>query len=834
MKTKFQIIAFGLLVLGLTSCEKHDFFDEDNITGQVGPETYWTIESSAVKAGESMGFTAQYYSSVTGIDHSEVWYDLYMKEDKSVSCALIKAVSHSIASSVSEQQRVLQTIQSYPHSEDLWVGKDVNGVLTDNPNASINAYVLKDAFPVSGTLAMVSWVQPKDTIGFTKNLNAYFGADIPTRFKDELTAKLNNGDERNYAAYMQAFQGLGLMTDSTTANLRDTMPYLEWITDSTFDANSATYKKHFKQYDSVFSTTMFDTFVLRVDTIWNTKYNRKTKTYDTLWTVEWNPVTQKYDSIGWKSLDSIINIQPLLERIDYVYPVIKEQIDRVWQDSVSFLDLLLGDRGYLAEGSQKYMANTQLRVVDKDGNVASTDVHAIGVEKCAEKYIMTADSNPIVAGETTVTLQVGSYFTIREGEKQYKWILPDGTIDANTKQPVTHCDQATTPALIFNAVGDTQVELYVTINGVLYAKEIVPLRVGYSEAVPTLYYAEQGGNIRAYKLINNLPAVMENRPYDLGLRTDHAFNILFHDSLLYVLDAGKQFGYINDVESELGDGKIYVLSKDGSTVETMITNEGQYAFNDPYYGYVEKGFIYYSNRNTGIVRLPLDLRNATYDQEVYPWYVQNATLGYYNNGWAYGAIGGVFGKINSVWHWCKFYNGNGIFRFRDSDILPEPVTPWASENVPPQDGILIESMQPKSFVYTSKSAVPKFCFHILDAAYNGFYACSYEDMERIGSSKSELQNYAVKYNGMTFESNTTGNLLTVEGSNNEPVGICQMVYDEVNDCVYFAYRNNSNYAQNNPPTGIYRYHVATGVVDCLIEGVSAYGITINNQPSKLF
>ena len=80
MKTKFQILTLGLLMLGFASCEKHDFFDEDTITGKVGPETYWTVESSAVKAGESMGFTAQYYSSVTGIDHSEVWYDLHMKK----------------------------------------------------------------------------------------------------------------------------------------------------------------------------------------------------------------------------------------------------------------------------------------------------------------------------------------------------------------------------------------------------------------------------------------------------------------------------------------------------------------------------------------------------------------------------------------------------------------------------------------------------------------------------------------------------------------------------------------------------------------------------------
>ncbi len=374
MKTKFQILALGLLMLGFASCEKHDFFDEDTITGQVGPEAYWTIESSAVKAGESMGFTAQYYSSVTGIDHSEVWYDLYMKEDKSVSCALIKAVSYSIASSVVEQQRVLQTIQSYEHSEDLWVGKDTSMIVADKPNASVNAYVLKDAFPISGTLPMVSWSKPTDTVGFAKNLAAYFGADLPVIFKSELTAKLNNGDERNYAAYMQAFQGLGLLTDSTTANMRDTMPYLEWMTDSTFDANSASWVKHFKQNDSVFSTTEFDSIILDVDTNWNIK--RKDTVFHHM---EWNPITQTWDSAFWKSIDTTMMIKPKFDHMEYVYDDIKERIDRVWNDSVSFMDLIQGADGYAVEYQKSYYINAELRVYDKNGTYSKTDSKEITI-----------------------------------------------------------------------------------------------------------------------------------------------------------------------------------------------------------------------------------------------------------------------------------------------------------------------------------------------------------------------------------------------------------------------------------------------------------------------
>ena len=84
MKTIFKTLALALFLISAASCEKHDLFDENTITGAVGPETYWTIESSMVKAGESMGFTGQYYSTVAKIDHSEVWYELFEKEDKLV------------------------------------------------------------------------------------------------------------------------------------------------------------------------------------------------------------------------------------------------------------------------------------------------------------------------------------------------------------------------------------------------------------------------------------------------------------------------------------------------------------------------------------------------------------------------------------------------------------------------------------------------------------------------------------------------------------------------------------------------------------------------------
>jgi hypothetical protein len=452
------------------------------------------------------------------------------------------------------------------------------------------------------------------------------------------------------------------------------------------------------------------------------------------------------------------------------------------------------------------------------------------VENQVEKVKIIADSDPIIVRKTAVTLQVGKYFTERQGTKVYRWKFPADTRIAATGKMIATYIGETPPALMFSHVGGLQITLDVQINGEAQQQESIEVRVGYDIEVPTLYYATAQGNIMAHKLIKDLPTDMITYSYDLGFYTQHAFNLLFKDTSLYVFDAGRQFTYVDDVHGNLGDGKVSVLSKDGSKVETMISNVGGPAFQDPFHGYIEGDNLYYSDRNQGIIKLPLSTRNQVYNASEHPYFVSHNTLGYYGNGWAYGALGGMFGKINGVWHWTKFYNGNGIFRFKDSDILKYPVISGDREFIP-QDGVMLEGMSPKSFVYVPM--YDKMVVHIMDASLNGVYVATYEELERV-DSYSALKPYTITYNGMVFESNTSGNLPAKEGLNYQPVGICQMAYDEVYECVYFAYRNNSNNSHKYPPTGIYCYNVLTDQVTCLISGVEAYGLTVNNTPSKLF
>ena len=348
MKTIFKTLALGLLLITIASCEKHDLFDENTITGAVGPETYWTVESSMVKAGESMGFTGQYYSTVAKIDHSEVWYELFEEEYKLVTASLIKAFTYSYTSNTTNQKRMLQTIETYEHTEDLW-------------NDSLRAYILTDRFPVSNTLSPISWVQPKDLEGFDKNLNVYFGENFASEFKAGVTAKMNpTADERNYAAYMNVLQGLSLLTDTITTPNGDRMPYVQWMTDSAFNANTNVWNRFFKQQDTIWSKTLFDTVGMNIELKFKTS-GRPPK-QDTTWYYDTTYLTK-----------------PQAEKVNYVWPDIKEDIDSVWENHVTFYDLILGAEGYSIEYKRDYYINAELRVYDEKGNYSKTDAKKIGI-----------------------------------------------------------------------------------------------------------------------------------------------------------------------------------------------------------------------------------------------------------------------------------------------------------------------------------------------------------------------------------------------------------------------------------------------------------------------
>lgn len=417
----------------------------------------------------------------------------------------------------------------------------------------------------------------------------------------------------------------------------------------------------------------------------------------------------------------------------------------------------------------------------------------------------------------------------------FNWTFPADTKNVDDEDYATFQGQGIDdlPAPVkFSHVGSQQVALNVVLGGEELETATMNVQVGYNEAVPTLYYAVQGGRIMAHKLTGGKqPADMNISSYDLGVSSgQHPFNILFKDSSLYVLDAGKQFYYVNDVDGVLGDGKISVVSKDGKKVETMISNAGQAAFDDPFYGYIDGDYLYYANRNTGIMKVKLTDRDKVYNINEYPYFVRHNHLQYYGNGLAYGAVSRNFAKINGVWHWSTCHTSTNTFCFMDDDILKDPVT-TGDKALLPEEGIICPSIKVGSFYYSTKHDKVVFC--AMEMTANVVSVCTYAEWKAMQSG-GDVTKKAIKFDGKNFESNLDNNLPAVEGTGVESVGITQMAYDDVNECVYFAYRNNGTSTSNRPDTGIYCYNLNSGEVTCLIKGVSAYGVAVNNTPSKLF
>ena len=471
----------------------------------------------------------------------------------------------------------------------------------------------------------------------------------------------------------------------------------------------------------------------------------------------------------------------------------------------------------------------------------------IDVVKVLPIVSLVPESKPIQLGVTKVTASATLYNPENKDEK-VTWIFPEGTTDASGKALTTFVGK--TPGVIkFNTEGTNVIKIATNLGGVELDTVLAYAQVaGNGGVAPTLYLAAAQGNFMAYKLTAEGPSSI----YNLGVPSgDHPFSLHYDEaqSKLIVLDAGKMFYYQNeDAQKTGGDGVIKVYASDCSESEVIISNVGGPAFQDPFYGYIEGDDLYYADRNTGIIKVKTTDRNMVYSADAHPYHVQHALLGYYNNGWGYGAIGGTIEKVNDIWHWAKFYNANGIFRFKDSDILPAAITGGDDSNKP-KDGIWLSGMTPKSFVHHNG----KYYFTLLDAAYEGFYVCTEADFNTIGTSKSKLAPFKKKYGDLEFIPNKLGTIPSLEGSGSESIGICQMAVDKATGCVYFGYRNTYKTEPADPenpdkdkdeiatgakcaPTGLYCYNPKTDKITLVpgSEGLYIYGVTINNVPTVLF
>ena len=177
-----------------------------------------------------------------------------------------------------------------------------------------------------------------------------------------------------------------------------------------------------------------------------------------------------------------------------------------------------------------------------------------------------------------------------------------------------------------------------------------------------LYFATKGGKLLYKDETGNI--------IDTGTPSGaHAFQLASAHNRVYVGYAGVRFTYSGTPDGE-GDGEVFYLNKSGDSFYrvTLLSNIGYHAFQDPFSLTVDekehKALI--ADRNVGIHTMDTETAGLYGEQ---PFLLQNNWLAYYGKSISYGAIGsGLVRDSEGVYWMGKKFNGNGIFRFNESDI----------------------------------------------------------------------------------------------------------------------------------------------------------------------
>lgn len=476
----------------------------------------------------------------------------------------------------------------------------------------------------------------------------------------------------------------------------------------------------------------------------------------------------------------------------------------------------------------------------------------------AEYPILIYDIKPVLsmASSSTEIVEVNNTFITFNLELpnpenlpvRYEWTFPEGTTyeDGTPVTSFTGTSDAegniTYPEKVkFSNIGSQRIEIatYFDTEGENRRLEdaFLNVQVGSDIPAPTLYYATRGGNIKALKLLDNIPAGTKVLPYDMGVASGSTvFNLVYADvpstetdeegnpltqGWVYILDAGKQYYYINDENGVLGDGKITAMRTDGTNVNTVITNVGGAAFLDPFIGCAHNGSLYYTDRNTGTSSIDLTARGSVQgkvsstQRDSYAF--QNNTIPYYGRGISYGAISnGLFRDSNNYWWWGKKYNGNGIYRFRDSDIYADQAS---AEKAGLPTPVMFSGLRFSAFAFDEAR---KAVYVWRTSPDPGFVAYNMPEY----SGTLTISDTPVKFISMEADPvNTTAD---------EGIFTSQMAVDKTNGRVYFCYRPQTGDGSGFT-AGILYYDPADQKIHRYGETSDlGTGIVINPNPTKLF
>ncbi len=342
--------------------------------------------------------------------------------------------------------------------------------------------------------------------------------------------------------------------------------------------------------------------------------------------------------------------------------------------------------------------------------------------------------------------------------------------------------------------------------------------------------------------------------YDVG-EIPHTFQLIEYNNRIYGASAGKKFVYSATGATD-GDGKLFYISQvGGQTFQAVVLdNTGNNAYKDPFGLYIYGEDLYVNDRNVCIRVIPASGIALPQD---YPSWMENNWLYFYGAPWSYGCIKcgfaitsvqGADGEEPLYWVGMK-YNGNGIFRFRESNIGGfdaelNKVVPGAK----PAEEPLLVGLEPIITTFNIDKANGHLYMYIetmKDADYKaGLYRVNLADIEANPNPAkfSELNPVLIDGSPVKYEGSAT----------NEHVGISQFAFDAEGKYMYWCYRAPADaaeaalteeqteteaakgryfwaekYDENNPlhHSGIKRILLgqANPTVEMVAPGVSGYG-----------
>lgn len=399
------------------------------------------------------------------------------------------------------------------------------------------------------------------------------------------------------------------------------------------------------------------------------------------------------------------------------------------------------------------------------------------------------------------------------------------------------------------------VETYKAANGWSYLNIVGDANLaagGADMGMPAgLYYAGEDGMLHA------VYADGGEDTYDVG-GVPHTFQLIEFQNRIYGASAGKKFVY-SATSAVDGDGKLFYISKIGGEVfqATVLDNTGNNAYKDPFGLYIYGEDLYVNDRNVCVRKVPA---SAIALPQSYPSWLENNWLGYYGINWSYGCIKSGFAitteaETNEPLYWVGMkFNGNGIYRFVESDI----VAPHKNE-----EGKDVNPKLPK-YSPILATVLPLFTTFNIDVKNGHLYiyiektAGNEQTMTRGGLYRIDLAKLDENPDPSSFADLDPvlidGSPVKYEGSGvTEHVGITQLAFDEKHEYLYWCYRAPSpeeaaaneastyaemaesgkywwadKYDENNPlhHSGIKRIKLGVDKpeVEMVAAGVNGYGI----------